>query len=174
MRFETECGEEALLLDFLEECLDPERRSEVRRHLESCRSCRADLEGLRKTLGLAANATRPQQNPLFASGFQYEVRQGVEARRRTKIRWRLAGLAAACVCVAFWFSARFEAGQANPEVAGVQQIEDSAVVDDAGEELASLIDAYLLETASTDELMRQVATLNSAELIAMYEEDKAW
>ena len=56
------------------------------------------------------------------------------------------------------------------EVAAVEN-SDEGGQDDSGEELVSLFDSYLLETASTDELMGQMEVIDSRELVAMFVED---
>ena len=178
MSLASVCREEAVLLQFLDETLEPEPRVQVQHHVDICPPCRRRLEGLRATLNLAAEASTPAQNPLFASGFSYQVRQGIEKRRRRKGRARLAaGIAAVCGCLlgAVWLA---ETPSRGPE-SGVPLLEEVAFEpsdendssEDAGEELASLIDSYLLETASTDELMGQMEVIDSTELVAMFEED---
>ena len=178
MSLESHCREDAVLLQFLDETLEPETRVQVQHHVDICSSCRRHLEDLRATLNLAAEASTPAQNPLFTSGFSYQVRQGIEKRRRRKGRVRIAaGIAAVCGCLlgAVWLA---ETPSRGPE-SGVPLLEEVATdlsdendsIEDSGEELVSLIDSYLLETASTDELMGQMEALDSTELVAMFEED---
>lgn len=178
MRVESDCREEAVLLQFLDEALEPESRVKLQHHLDICPSCRYRLEGLQATLDLADKASTPTPNPLFASGFSYKVRQGIEKRRRRNGRVRFAaGIAAVCGCLlgAVWLSAPFtrvpESGTPRLQEVAIQGSDEVGSVDDSGEELVSLIDSYLLETASTDELMGQMEVLDSRELVAMIEED---
>ena len=173
MRAESDCREEAVLLRYLDDALDPPRRAQVHRHLDTCPACRRRLEGFRATLDLARMASTPKPNPLFASGFSHKVRQGIEIRRRQHGRLRFAaGVAAVCGCLlgAVWLTA----SSAGPG-AGVPRLEEVAreAGDEVGaaEELASLIDSYLLETASTDELMGEMQALDPTELVVMIEED---
>ena len=176
MSLVTDCREEAVLLRFADEALDPDERVRVQHHLDVCPSCRHRLEALRATLDLAAKASTPQQNPLFVNGFTYKVRQGIDRRRRRNRRLRAAaGMAAVCGCLAItvWLSKLSESTPASVASRSVGVVVDAG--DDVGsvaeEELASLIDSYLLETASTDELMGQMEGFDSTELVAMFEED---
>jgi anti-sigma factor RsiW len=176
MSLEADCHEEAALLRLADETLQPDERVRVQHHVDLCKSCRDRLEALRATLDLAATASSPQQNPLFAAGFSYKVRQGIERRRHRKRRLRSsAGIAVVCGCimVAVWFA---KLTNSSPEM--VVPLSGEVVIgvgDEVGsiadEELASLIDTYLLETASTDELMGQMEGFDSKELVAMFEEE---
>ncbi len=170
MSLASACREETVLLQFLDETLDPEPRVQVQHHVDICPSCRRRLEGLRATLNLAAEASTPAQNPLFASGFSYQVRQGIEKRRRRKGRARLAAVCG-CLLGAVWLAETPSRGVPLLEEVAIEPSAENDSSEDAGEELASLIDSYLLETASTDELMGQMEVIDSTELVAMFEED---
>ena len=47
MSLVTDCREEAVLLRFADEALDPDERVRVQHHLDVCPSCRHRLEALR-------------------------------------------------------------------------------------------------------------------------------
>jgi anti-sigma factor RsiW len=96
------------------EALEPERRSALTRHLESCADCRArleEMEALTNAVGstLSSNTEASQLPPGFHSRLMRRVQEDAAARRRPRLFWlgtwltipRLA-FGAAVLCLGIW------------------------------------------------------------------------
>jgi hypothetical protein len=122
-------------------------------------------------LDLANRASIPEQNPLYVSSFVYQVRQGIEAQNSTSSWWPWrAGLVGALVLaigIAWYSLTPFPLS--NPDVGG-KGPEPSVAMVESGQEMAAILDAYWLDTATTDELLSEVVAIDRDELLALLED----
>jgi anti-sigma factor RsiW len=174
LKAKAHCRQQALL-EYLEGEGTPQERQAVEAHLETCPSCRERLRGFKATLELVDLPAPPAANPLYASSFLHQVRRGIGARQaRRQYRRCKAGLVAmGCAAALWWGSAGLEGplGTERESAAAYLYVEEhlqaAALFSAPEDELAASIEAYLLETASTEELIRQVQGLG---LVAFREE----
>ena len=164
------CREEKLV-EYLDGTLEFGEEKKLERHLRGCAVCRERLESLSATLDLANRASIPEQNPLYVSSFVYQVRQGIEAQNSTSSWWSWrAGLVGALVLaigIAWYSLTPFPLS--NPEVGGKGPEPRVAMVE-SGQEMAAILDAYWLDTATTDELLSEVVAIDRDELLALLED----
>jgi len=158
------CREEALL-DYLEGDLTASEARAVEVHLAECAACRQRLETLNSALKLVDGASHPPRNALYASRFLHKVRQAVQARhaRFRGWRWRagLVGSLGLAITLAWLFAGK-RAGPGSQAVVGEPT--------PPREELILYIEEYLLETATTDELLREMQAVEMQELVVLIEE----
>ena len=171
----ADCREE-LLLAHLEGELDSREHRGVEEHLAGCASCRRELAGLAATLRCADQGSDPHLDPRYAGGLLFRVRHGIRAQkdRTRRRRWgvSLAG-AAGLLCgltLVWWVKGGHDLRV--PLTAG--EASRSSPVEWLGdvEQVAELIDTYLLQTASTEELLVAVGDLDVDDELLAFSEDE--
>ncbi|MBT3342954.1 MAG: hypothetical protein HN712_16590 [Gemmatimonadetes bacterium] len=169
-----------------------ETRDQPPAHVKACPQCAARLRAFERTLELSAAAPPTMDwNRLQAGAFLHRVRRGIHQQRQPRVTpWWQPALAGATLTVAVLMMFRVMAPIApappiDPSPAAVAQVVDgwtdpqAAAISAGGSddpltsepdmtdaELLSLIDAYLIDTASEDELLLTLGDFNDEEMVA--------
>ena len=184
----SNCDRDALI-GLLDESLAEGPSLRVRDHLRTCDACRIQLESLESTLALARNARQPvEMNPFEARAFVHKVRGRIAAKRQAS--WKrllspaLGGgfVSGAVVGALVLFVALGPLPQPGTRVPQADTANDFSILGwgteantvenvTEDEQWAGLINAYLLDTASEQELFSEMETLiGEDELYALLEE----
>jgi anti-sigma factor RsiW len=73
---------EELLVQYLEDSLDPKERKKVEQHLGECEACRINLQEMESTLHLLAEEQLPQPEEDFWINFLPQVRSKIDAEEK--------------------------------------------------------------------------------------------
>ena len=161
-RIRHKCSEE-ILVEYLDGTLVAKKNRQIERHILDCSTCRKNLEDLSATRNFFDAVPSPETNALYCSSFLYKLRQRVEEREViTGIpNWRSGLLGSLGVTTFFiWI---FAVSNPTPTKDG-HDLEMQM-------EIALLVDDYWLETASTDQLLKEVGSFGGsqyADLLAGY------
>lgn len=175
MRGAKDCREQALL-GYLEGDLNPRERRGMEIHLASCASCREQVTGMAATLSRVGKGPTPRLDTLYSGGLLFRVRQGIRARqtRASRRQWglRAAGIAGAIGLLALflWPRGGGEVPAPRARLAGSPTSEVDLLADAAG--MADLIESYLLQTGSTEELLAEVGNLEVDDELLAFSEDE--
>ena len=171
----ADCRDE-LLLAYLEGELDSRQHRDVEEHLSRCSSCRQQLAGLAATLRCVDQGPVPHRNPLYVRGLLYRVRRGIRARqdRTRRRRWglSLAGAAGLLSTLALVFWTRSGHDLPAALTAGVVPRSSQVAWLGDGEQIAELIETYLVQTASTEELLAAIGDLDVDDELLAFSEDE--
>lgn len=166
----------------------------IRAHARQCASCARDLAEVRATLDLTAAAPAPSFGPTEAPAFVHRVRRGIRERYGVRpVWWRrpwtalASGAAGGAVCAALVLGVvgdPVNAPGSRPVAARAEQAARAQQGEFApghgsrgiaptwpepGDEedrtWASVLDAYLIETATEAELLSQVENLLEDEAV---------
>lgn len=152
-------------------------------HVRECAECSARLRQFERTLELtAAPPPRMAWNSLQAGSFMHRVRRGIEQRHQPRVTpWWQPALAGAAMTLLVMLSFRAFVPASGPNivqapVAAEQEMSSSMMAPSHEEaveesmtddELLSMIDAYLIDTASEDELLTTLGDFSDDDMIAV-------
>lgn len=157
-------------------------------HIDGCPTCQRRLVEFRRTLDLAGRVPTPEWTPLRDEALFHGARRRLRARRRPRSAWKPAlggalagslvtGTLALLLITQSLPPATVTAAGGDPPAA-----EAAAVVGDAAqsvvlsegefsdEDVAELLESYLVLSASTDELLWELEELSEEDLYALLEE----
>ena len=163
--------------------IDGMEAGEAQQHLSTCASCRRRHGEFKATLQLASRLPEVEWTPLQGEILVHGVRRRLRARRAPRRpAWQpaLGGALVTGVLAAVAALALVPQGM-TPELAPATTIVQDAIpvvsdrqvgvdeqLDDA--EFADMIETYLIETASADELLLEFGELSDDEYFALLEE----
>jgi hypothetical protein len=157
-------------------------------HLVDCSQCTSRLREFERTLELTTAApAHAEWNSLLSSGFLHRVRRGIErdeARRGPQLlgaQWWRPALAGGAVALLLMMAVQFTReesmivlqqsstaeGQALSLSAMADRAADLVPAETGDDEFLTLIDAYLIDTASEDELMLTLGDFESDVVVAV-------
>lgn len=158
-------------------------------HIDGCPTCQRRLGEFRRTLNLAGCVPAPEWTPLRDEALFHGARRRLRARRRPRSAWKpalggaLAGslvtgtLALLLVTQSLPAATVTVAGGDPPAVAEVapEAVDAAQGValsegEFSDEDVAELLESYLVLSASTDELLWELEELSEEDLYALLEE----
>lgn len=169
-----------------------EARDQPPAHVQACPQCAARLREFERTLELSATAPPTTDwNRLQAGAFLHRVRRGIHQQRQPRVTpWWQPALAGATLTMAVLMMYRVMTpiapvptvdsspaavaqavdGWPDPQAAAVSAGGSDDPLDSEADmteaELLSMIDAYLIDTASEDELLLTLGDFNDEDMVA--------
>ena len=154
------CREE-ILVEYLDGTLEPKKHRQIERHILDCSTCRKSLEDLSATLNFADVVSTPETNALYYSSFLYKLRQRIEEREAITgiLNWRSGLLGSLGLTTIFiWIFAASNTTPAKDVLADLSLGDGHDL--EVQTEIVLLVDDYWLETASTDQLLSEVGSMD--------------
>ena len=177
--FCDQCDQDGLIA-YLDGALGNELTKAIERHVEGCAICRERLSGLSRTFECASLATIPEPNALWSSRFSYTVRRGIALRASTRHRRRrvvtffgLGFTVLASVVIFLGAPGQRQDSDKNEfrayegrALEGISSMDSNQPVD-----FADLVGDYWIDTASTEELLLELGTVEPGEFLALVEDN---
>jgi len=122
------------LVDYIEDELKDFEKKAIDDHLEICPECSAELNGLRKTIGLTKRVRVPRLSERFLVNFLPNVRERIEARKEKRFSFKLVPAFAVSLSILFIISI-FYFRNREPNIETVEFIESVIIENLVNEEI---------------------------------------